>query len=102
MTTSRACSRRASRPAYDRIEQRARLTRYGCDGYAYCMLAAGHIDIVIESGLKAFDISGLIPIIRAAGGTVTTWTGEPAQGGGRIVAAATAQLHAQALEILNG
>src|SRR5919206_388936 len=64
-----------------------KLTRYGYDCYAYCMLAAGHLDLVVESGLKSYDIVPLIPIIEGAGGIVTSWDGGSAAGGGRIVAA---------------
>ncbi|WP_046862621.1 histidinol-phosphatase [Microvirga massiliensis] len=86
--------------AYDRVESVARLTRYGCDCYAYCMLAAGHIDLVIESGLKSYDIAALIPIIEGAGGIVTTWDGGSAASGGGIIAAGDKRIHAAALELL--
>jgi myo-inositol-1(or 4)-monophosphatase len=82
------------------IEARARLTRYGGDCYFYAMLAAGHLDLVVEAGLNSYDIVALIPIIEAAGGVVTTWDGASARRGGRIVAAATAELHAEALRVL--
>ena len=49
-----------------------RLSRYGGDCYAYCMLAAGHVDLVIETELKPYDVLPLIPIIEGAGGVVTT------------------------------
>jgi len=90
------------RALYDRVEQAVRLPRYGTDCYGYAMVAAGHVDLVIESGLQAYDIVALIPIIEQAGGVVTTWAGEPAEAGGDIVAAATPELHAQALEFLRG
>ena len=48
-----------------------KLSRYGGDCYAYCMLAAGHVDLVIETELKPYDILPLIPIIIGAGGIVT-------------------------------
>jgi fructose-1,6-bisphosphatase/inositol monophosphatase family enzyme len=78
-----------------------RLARYGCDCYAYCMLAAGHIDIVVESGLKPYDIAALVPIIEGAGGIVTTWDGGSAAQGGRIVAAGDRRVHAAAVELLS-
>jgi myo-inositol-1(or 4)-monophosphatase len=84
--------------AYDRVESVARLARYGCDCYAYCMLAGGHIDLVVEAGLKPYDIAALIPII---GGVVTTWDGGPAANGGAIVAAGDRRVHAAALELLS-
>jgi myo-inositol-1(or 4)-monophosphatase len=86
--------------AYDRVESVARLARYGCDCYAYCMLAAGHIDLVIESGLKPYDIVALIPIIEGAGGIVTSWDGGSAARGGSIVASGDRRVHAAALELL--
>jgi myo-inositol-1(or 4)-monophosphatase len=87
--------------AYDRVESIVKLTRYGCDCYAYCMLAAGHIDLVIESGLKPYDIVALIPIIEGAGGIVTSWDGGSAAEGGRIVAAGDRRVHAAAVELLS-
>ena len=67
------------------------MTRYGGDGYGYCLLAGGHVDLVVESGLKAYDIVALIPIIEHAGGRVTTWEGADASKGGRIVAVRRSQ-----------
>jgi len=58
----------AEAEAFSRVRAAAKLTRYGYDCYAYCMLAAGHIDCVIENGLKPFDIAALIPIVTGAGG----------------------------------
>jgi histidinol phosphatase-like enzyme (inositol monophosphatase family) len=88
--------------AFRSVEARVKLSRYGGDCYAYCMLAAGHIDLVIESGLKPYDIVALIPIISGAGGVVTTWDGGDPTGGGSIIAAGDARLHRQALDLLQG
>ncbi len=77
-----------------------RLSRYGGDCYAYCMLAAGHIDLVIETGLKPYDMLALIPIIAGAGGVITTWEGGPPEAGGRIVAAGDTRVHAAAMKLL--
>ncbi|HVV92954.1 MAG TPA: histidinol-phosphatase [Hyphomicrobiales bacterium] len=88
--------------AFEAVEAEARLTRFGGDCYSYCMLAAGHVDLVIEAGLKPYDIVALIPIVEGAGGVVTTWTGAPATEGGRIVAAGDPAVHAAALERLQG
>ena len=93
--------RGASLRAYQRVERETRIVRYGCDCYAYCMLAAGHIDLVIEAGLKPYDIVALIPIIEGAGGIVTTWTGESAAKGGSVVAAGDRRIHEAALALLN-
>jgi len=74
--------------------------RYGLDCYGYCLLAAGHIDLVVEPGLKNVDIAPLIPMIVGAGGVITTWDGGPAEAGGNCIAAATPELHAAAMELL--
>lgn len=85
---------------YRAVEKACRMTRYGFDCYAYAMVAAGNIDLVVESGLQAYDIAPLIPLIEAAGGVVTTWEGADAANGGSIIAAANAAIHAQALALL--
>jgi histidinol phosphatase-like enzyme (inositol monophosphatase family) len=87
--------------AFQAVASRVRLTRYGMDCYAYALIAAGQIDLVIEAGLEAYDIQGPIAVVQAAGGIVTDWQGGPAHEGGRALAAANADIHAQALAILN-
>lgn len=84
------------------VSDQVRMTRYGCDCYAFALLAAGQIDLVIECGLKPYDIGGLIAPIEQAGGVVTTWQGERPEMGGNIIAAGSAGLHAQALALLAG
>ncbi|TWI38111.1 inositol monophosphatase family protein [Paracoccus sulfuroxidans] len=86
--------------AFGKVAAQARLTRYGLDCYAYALLAAGQIDLVIEAGLQSYDVAGPIAVVRAAGGVVTDWTGGPAHEGGRIIAAASPELHAEALRLL--
>jgi len=87
---------------FGNVRSRVRMTRYGGDCYGYCLLAAGFIDLIIEAGLKAYDVAALVPIIEAAGGVVTTWDGEPASEGGRIVAAGDKRVHQEAIAILRG
>jgi myo-inositol-1(or 4)-monophosphatase len=89
------------RAAFDAVSGKVMLTRFGMDCYAYAMLAAGQIDLVIEAGLAAYDIQAPIAVIQAAGGIVTNWQGGPAHAGGRAVAAAGKQQHEAALEILS-
>lgn len=88
--------------AFRRVSERVKLTRYGMDCYAYALLAAGQIDLVIEAGLQAYDIQAPIAVIEAAGGVVTDWQGGPAHNGGRAVAAANPTIHAAALDLLAG
>lgn len=88
--------------AFRRLAPKVRLTRYGMDCYAYALIAAGQIDLVVEAGLQPYDVQAPIAVITAAGGIVTNWQGGPADQGGRILAAANRQIHAQALAILSG
>ena len=46
---------------------------YGCDCYAYGLLAAGLCDVVIEADLKPYDYMALVPVVKGAGGTITDW-----------------------------
>ncbi|WP_331460016.1 inositol monophosphatase family protein [Cochlodiniinecator piscidefendens] len=86
--------------AFRAVAEKAKLTRYGMDCYAYALLAAGQIDLVIEAGLQAYDIQAPIAVITAAGGVVTDWDGNPAHDGGRVIAAANKQQHEEALELI--
>ena len=80
--------------AWSEISTSARFVRYGGDCYNYALLAAGYVDIVIEEGLKPFDIQALIPIVEQAGGIVTNWQGGPAHEGGQVVACGDTRIHA--------
>jgi len=84
------------------LRERVMLTRFGGDAYFYCLLAAGHIDIVTDPGMDDYDIVALIPLIEGAGGVVTTWQGEPATSGGTILATANPRLHDAVLNALSG
>lgn len=86
--------------AFHAVASQAKLTRYGMDCYAYALIASGQVDLVIESGLAPYDIQAPIAVVQAAGGIVTDWQGQPAHNGGRALAAANVDIHAQALEIL--
>jgi len=87
--------------AFHELAAQVRLTRYGMDCYAYALLALGQIDLVVEAGLHPYDIHAPIAVIEAAGGIVTDWQGGSAADGGRVLAAANAEIHAAALEILS-
>ena len=84
------------------LSSAVRLRRFGGDCYNYCLLAMGHIDLVVEAGLKPFDILPLIPIVERAGGIVTSWEGGDPREGGRIVAAGDRRAHAAAVKMLTG
>lgn len=87
--------------AFLRVKAQARMTRYGGDCYAYCLLAAGFVDIVVEAGLNTYDVAALIPIVERAGGRMTTWDGGSAAQGGRILASGDPALHDKVLKLLN-
>jgi myo-inositol-1(or 4)-monophosphatase len=99
-TTSPLLMNPDDRQRFQQVERAVRLSRYGGDCYAYCVLAAGHVDLVIETELKPHDVLPLIPIIEGAGGIISTWENRRPHEGGRIVAAGDKRVHAQALELL--
>jgi myo-inositol-1(or 4)-monophosphatase len=99
-TTSPLLMNEADRTTFTSVEKTVKLSRYGGDCYAYCMLAAGHVDLVIETELKPYDILPLIPIITGAGGIVTSWDGGPAANGGRVIVAGDKRVHEAALKML--
>jgi len=90
----------AERRAFQSLSDQVELTRYGMDCYAYALLALGQIDLVVEAGLKPYDIQAPIAVIEAAGGIVTDWRGDAAHQGGRVLAAANAEIHAAAMAVL--
>ena len=94
------------RRAFEAVSKAVKLTRYGMDCYGYALLAAGQVDLVIEAGLQPYDIHAPIAVIKAAGGIVSNWQGGVAHLGGRVIAAANADVHAVALatlqEIIDG
>jgi len=101
LTTFPEVGSAAEARAFHAVAKQCKLTRYGMDCYAYALLAAGHVDLVIEAGLNAYDVAAPIAVVQAAGGIVTDWTGQPAHAGGRIIAAATPKLHAAALRVIS-
>lgn len=90
----------AEATAFRQVAARARLVRYGTDCYAYALIAAGQIDLVIEAGLQPYDVQAPIAVITAAGGLVTNWQGGPCHEGGQVLAAANPAIHAEALALL--
>jgi inositol-phosphate phosphatase/L-galactose 1-phosphate phosphatase/histidinol-phosphatase len=91
-----------TRPGWDRIAARVRRTRYGCDCYAYALVATGFVDLVVEAGLKPYDYSALVPVVEGAGGVMTDWQGQPLSiwSDGRVAAAGDPRTLAEALAVL--
>ena len=90
------------RAGFERAARVARGVRYGGDCYTPCLVAAGHMDLVIEAQLKLWDIQPLVPIIEAAGAIVTDWSGDPPGPSGRIIVAADRDLHRETLAAIAG
>jgi histidinol phosphatase-like enzyme (inositol monophosphatase family) len=102
VTTSPDIFDAADWAAFERLSRRCAMRRFGGDCYGYAQLAGGTIDLVVETGLQPYDYLGPTGLIEAAGGIVTDWQGRPLglQSDGRVVAAATRELHRQALDLL--
>jgi len=91
--------------AFARLSKQVKGTRFGADCYAYGLLACGCIDLVCEADLKLYDYAALIPVVAGAGGTIADWTGAPpplTPGAvtGRILAAGSADIFAEARDVL--
>jgi myo-inositol-1(or 4)-monophosphatase len=86
--------------AFQAVSAKCLLTRFGGDCYNYAMVAAGYLDLVIESQLKPYDIVPLIPILEGAGCVVTDWQGKAPLRGGDVVVAGSRELHKAALAAL--
>ncbi len=94
----------AEAAAFAHVAGACKLARFSMDAYAYALLAVGQLDLVVESGLAHYDYAALAPVVRGAGGVITNWEGGrfDADAGGRLLAAATPELHAQACTMLAG
>ena len=87
--------------AWRQVRAAARLARMGCDAYAYAMVAAGTMDLVVEAGLKVWDVEAAIPVIQGAGGLVTDWRGaDIGRHGGQMAIAGDRALLDEALPSL--
>ncbi|CAO3415068.1 Histidinol-phosphatase [alternative form] (EC 3.1.3.15) [Azospirillum endophyticum] len=98
-TTSPDAFDEAGLRVFETVSRQARTRRFGGDCYIYGLVASGHIDLVIEAGLQPYDYLAMQPVIEGAGGVITDWEGKPLamDSDGRVVAAATAELHAETI-----
>ena len=103
MTTALEYFSPGNREKFAVLREKSRIRRYGGDCYIYAMVASGFADLAVETGLQTYDYMALVPVVEQAGGIITDWSGKRPDFGsdGTIVAAATQELHQQALEILN-
>jgi inositol-phosphate phosphatase/L-galactose 1-phosphate phosphatase/histidinol-phosphatase len=88
--------------AFARISGAVKLMRFGADCYAYGLLAAGFIDLVLEASLKPYDFCAMVPIVEGAGGIATDWRGADLDitSDGRILVAGDHRTHHTALELI--
>lgn len=91
-------------PLWETLRARVKLPRYGADCYAYGLLAAGFVDLVVEASLKPYDYLSMVTIIEGAGGVITDWQGDRLGLGsdGRVAAAGDPVAHRQVLAHLGG
>ena len=89
--------------SFERLSRKARLRRFGGDCYIYGLIASGHCDIALETGLQPYDYMALVPVVTGAGGCITDWRGNALSihSDGRVLASATPRLHDEALALLN-
>ena len=89
--------------AFENVKNNVKMTRYGGDCYSYGLLAAGHVDLIVESQLQPYDFLALVGVVENAGGVISDWQGNmlDINSKNQVVAAATPALHAQALGLLN-
>lgn len=92
----------AARAAYETLRRRANVTQLGGNCYAYAMLAAGAVDLVVEADLKPWDVTALVPVVEAAGGVITAWDGGPAHLASEVIACGDRTLHAEVQALLAG
>lgn len=88
-TTSPALFDDGGLHAFEHLDSAVRSTVLGGDCYNYACLASGHLDIVVEQGLKLHDFAALVPVVEGAGGRMCDWAGDPLHAGsaGDVIAA---------------
>jgi inositol-phosphate phosphatase/L-galactose 1-phosphate phosphatase/histidinol-phosphatase len=89
---------------FARVSAAAKLVRYGADCYAYGLLAAGFVDLVLEASLKPYDFCAMVPVVEGAGGVATDWRGGSLDlaADGRVLVAGDRRAHEAALALLAG
>jgi histidinol phosphatase-like enzyme (inositol monophosphatase family) len=87
---------------HETLAKKVKLFRWGGDCYAYGLLASGHVDLVVENGLKLYDFAALVPVIKNAGGVITDWQGKELDmhSDGAVIAAGDPAIHRAARDLL--
>ena len=92
----------AEREQFERLRDSVQLCRIGGDCYLFGVAAMGYVHLATDASLNPYDIQALIPIIRGAGGVITTYDGGDPSMGGTVLASANEVLHERALAVLRG
>lgn len=102
-TTSPALFKDDELHAFEHLDAKVRSTVLGGDCYNYACLASGHLDVVVESGLKLHDFAALVPVVEGAGGVMCDWGGDPLHAGsaGDVIAAGDAARVEDILEAMS-
>ena len=89
---------------FDRLTRAGQTRRFAYDCYPHALVAAGHVDAVIDYDLQPYDYMPVSVVVQAAGGIMTDWVGNPLtmESDGRVVSAATPELHQQLLHLIHG
>ncbi len=87
---------------FQALIERTKLPRGWGDCYGYLLLASGRADVMCDPIMNPWDIAALVPVVRGAGGVITSWEGGEPVNAKAIIAAATPNLHAEVLGVLNG
>jgi inositol-phosphate phosphatase/L-galactose 1-phosphate phosphatase/histidinol-phosphatase len=89
---------------HETLAKQVKNFRWGGDCYSYGLLASGHVDLVVENGLKLYDFAALVPVIKSAGGVITDWHGKDLDmhSPGAVLAAGDAAMHRAAMDVLAG
>nr|WP_243403563.1 inositol monophosphatase family protein [Shimia abyssi] len=94
------------RPAvFGRLMQAGQTRRFAYDCYPHALVAMGHVDAVVDYDLQPYDYLPVSAVVEAAGGVMSDWQGRAltiSSGTQAAISAATPQLHAQLLDLVNG
>jgi histidinol-phosphatase len=82
------------------VRRSERQRGYG-DWYGFLLVAQGSGEVMVEHGVHAWDVAGIVPIVLEAGGRFTNWAGGFDVHSPDVVAS-NGRLHGEVLAILNG
>ena len=89
---------------FGRLTKAGQTRRFAYDCYSHALVAAGHVDAVVDYDLQPYDFLPVAAVVEAAGGLMTDWQGRPLtlKSDGKVISAATPELHSRLLTLVNG